>query len=298
LKTTHRLVLGVAGVPSAALLTVGVVVMATGSAARDVVIGILVVGMAATIATGVVVTLVLLRREAELARLQSEFVSRVSHDLRTPLTSIRMFAETLQLGRAVDPTSSRECLDALSAETDRLLGMVDRLLDWAKIESARRMYTPQRAPVAGIVDAALSACEPLRVQGDVTLECALPDDVPDVEVDPDAIVDALVNVIQNAYHYTPEHGKVIGVGVVVEGDRVEISVKDNGPGVPSNERRKIFERFYRGAAARVRRVQGTGLGLAMVRAVVKAHRGDVRVENNLPTGSVFTISLPMADRPR
>jgi two-component system phosphate regulon sensor histidine kinase PhoR len=176
--------------------------------------------------------------------------------------------------------------------------MVDRLLDWAKTERARRMYAPQRAPVAGIVDAALAACEPLRVQGDVTLACELPADVPDVEVDPDAIVDALVNVIQNAYHYTPERGKVIGVGVALEGERVEISVRDNGPGVPANERRKIFERFYRGAAARARRVQGTGLGLAMVRAVVKAHRGDVRVENNVPTGSVFTISLPIADRPR
>lgn len=297
LKTTHRLVIGVAGVPSAALLAVGILVMATGSAARDLVLGILIVGMAATVATGVVVTSVLLRREAELARMQSEFVSRVSHDLRTPLTSIRMFVETLSMGRALDPAATRECLDALSAETDRLLGMVERLLDWARIESARRVYAPRRASVASIVDAALASFEPQRVQGDVRVTREVPEDVPDIEVDPEAIVHALVNLVQNAYHYTPAR-KEIGVRVSVRDEQVEICVTDNGPGVAPSERNKIFERFYRGTAARTYNVRGTGLGLAMVRAVVNAHRGSVRVEPNEPKGSAFIIALPIAERPR
>lgn len=297
LKTTHRLVLGVAGVPSAALLTLGIIVWATGSAARDVVLGILIIGMAATVATGVVVTLILLRREAELARLQSEFVSRVSHDLRTPLTSIRMFVETLQLGRATDPETTRECLEALGRETARLLAMVDRLLDWARIESARRVYNTGRASVTTLVDKALAAFEPLRVQGSVSLTREVPADAPDVEVDTDALVQALVNLLQNAYHYTPED-KRIAVRVRQRGDKVEIAVADNGPGVAPDERSKIFERFYRGTAARALRVAGTGLGLAMVRAVVRAHRGSIRVEPNEPTGSVFIVELPIADRPR
>src|SRR5690242_19773013 len=145
LKTTTRLVLGVAGVPSAALLTLGIIVLFTGSAARDIVIGVLIIGIAATVATGTVVTSILLAREAELARMQSEFISRVSHDLRTPLTSIRMFVETLQLGRAKDPAVVSECLESLGSETERLLGMVDRLLDWARIESAQRIYEQRRA---------------------------------------------------------------------------------------------------------------------------------------------------------
>jgi two-component system phosphate regulon sensor histidine kinase PhoR len=297
LKTTHRLVLGVAGVPSAALLTLGIIVWATGSAARDVVVGILIIGMAATVATGVVVTSILLRREAELARLQSEFVSRVSHDLRTPLTSIRMFVETLQLGRASDPATTRECLDALGGETERLLAMVDRLLDWAKIESARRLYTARRAAVSTLVDRALAAFEPQRVQGQVAVTREVPEGLPDVEVDPDAIVEALVNLLQNAYHYTPTQ-KEIGVRVRQQQDKVEIAVSDNGPGVAPEERGKIFERFYRGAAARALRVAGTGLGLAMVRAVIGAHGGSIRVEANPAGGSVFTVVLPIADRPR
>jgi two-component system phosphate regulon sensor histidine kinase PhoR len=297
LKTTHRLVLGVAGVPSVSLLTLGIIVMATGSAARDVALGILIVGMAATVATGVVVTSVLLAREAELARLQSEFVSRVSHDLRTPLTSIKMFVETLQLGRAGDAATNREVLDALGTETDRLLGLVDRLLDWARIESARRMFSPGRAVVADIVDAALGALEPERVQGHVTVKRDVPDGLPDLEVDRDAIVNAVVNLVQNAYHYTGDQ-KEIAVAARVRDDRVEISVSDNGPGVSPAERGKIFERFYRGVQASTRRVSGTGLGLAMVRAVVKAHRGTVRVEENIPHGAVFTIALPIAEGPR
>jgi two-component system, OmpR family, phosphate regulon sensor histidine kinase PhoR len=297
LKTTTRLVLGVAGVPSAALLTVGIIVLSTGSAARDVVIGVLIIGMAATVVTGVVVTSILLAREAELARLQSEFVSRVSHDLRTPLTSIRMFVETLQLGRARDPAVVRECLDALGTETERLLAMVDRLLDWARIESARRMYHQRRASVRQIVDAALQALEPLRVQSDVTVTRVVPDGLPDVEVDPDAITEALVNILQNAYHYTPGR-KEIGLTVEVDHGEVQIRVSDNGPGVAPSERGKIFERFYRGAAARAQQIRGTGLGLAMVRAIVKAHRGSVRVAPNAPHGSVFTIALPIADQPR
>jgi len=297
LRNTTRLVIGVAGVPSAALLTLGVLVIATGYGARDVVVGIVIIGIAATVATGVVVASILLARETELARMQSEFVSRVSHDLRTPLTSIRMFVETLQMGRAPDPETTRECLEALSTETDRLLAMVDRLLDWSRIESARSLYHARRARVSDIVDDALRSFDALGVHGDMEVTRSMPDGLPDVEVDHDALVGAIVNLLQNAWHYTPEP-KRIGVAVRLRDDFIEIAVSDNGPGVAPSERSKIFERFYRGAAARALQVAGTGLGLAMVRAVVRAHSGDVRVENNQGGGSVFTIALPIADRPR
>ena len=298
LRTTTRLVLGVAGVPSAALLTLGIIVMATGYGARDVVFGILIMGMAATVATGVVVTSILLAREAELARLQSEFMSRVSHDLRTPLTSIRMFVETLQMGRASDPVTTRECLDALASETGRLLVMVDRLLDWARVESARRVYTSRRAAVKDIIDAALASFDSLRLQSDVTVTLDVPEKLPDVEVDAEAITGALVNLLQNAWYYTPESNKRIGLSVRIVDGEVHIAVSDNGPGVPSNERSKIFERFYRGAAAKALQVTGTGLGLTMVRAAVRAHRGTVRVDPNPGGGSIFTIALPIAETPR
>ncbi len=296
LRTTNRLVIYVAGVPSLALITVGILVMATGTGGRDVIMGILILGMALTVATAVVVSSILIAREAELARLQSEFVSRVSHDLRTPLTSIQMFVETLQLGRAKDPETAQACLDALGQETSRLLGLVDRLLDWARIESARRIYEPRRCRVTAVVQEALDAFELVRMQSEVEVERDVPNDLPDIDVDAKAIVDALGNVLQNAARYSKPPRKVCVRARLVNG-MVEVSVADNGPGVAPSERKKIFEKFYRGSAAKTQGIVGTGLGLAMVRAIVDAHRGSVRVEPNTPNGSVFIVSLPLADTP-
>ncbi|MDP3277760.1 MAG: ATP-binding protein [Deltaproteobacteria bacterium] len=297
LRTTHRLVLYVAGVPTLALISVGIIVTATGSAAREVVIGVLILGMALTVATGVVVTSILLQREARLARLQSEFVSRVSHDLRTPLTSIRMFVETLQLGRAQDPETTAECLDALGRESERLLSLVDRLLDWARIESASRLYEARRCTANTVLDEALQSVDSLRRQYDVTFVKEYTEGLPDIEVDAKAIVDALTNVLQNAVYYA-DAPRMVWIRTHVVGAMLEVAVADNGPGVPERERKKIFEKFYRGSAARSQGIKGTGLGLTMVRAIVNAHRGEVRVEANEPRGSVFVLSLPLADTPR
>lgn len=296
LRTTNRLVIYVAGVPSLALITVGIIVMATGTGGRDVIMGVLILGMALTVATAVVVSSILIAREAELARLQGEFVSRVSHDLRTPLTSIQMFVETLQLGRAKDPETTQACLDALGQETGRLLALVDRLLDWARIESARRIYEPRRCRASDVVNAALEAFEIVRIQGEIELTKDIPDGLPDIDVDAQAIVDALSNVLQNAARYSAPPRKIT-IGAKLVGDMVEVSVADNGPGIPANERGKIFEKFYRGTTARAMGIVGTGLGLAMVRAIVIAHRGTVRVESNTPNGSVFILALPLADAP-
>lgn len=296
LRTTNRLVIYVAGVPSLALITVGILVMATGTGGRDIIMGILIMGMALTVATAVVVSSILIAREAELARLQSEFVSRVSHDLRTPLTSIQMFVETLQLGRAKDPETAQACLDALGQETGRLLALVDRLLDWARIESARRIYEPRRCRVTAVIDEALEAFELVRMQSEVEVERDIPEGLPDIDVDAKAIVDALSNVLQNAARYSAPPRRITVRARLVEG-MVEVGVADNGPGVAPSERNKIFEKFYRGTAAKTQGIVGTGLGLAMVRAIVLAHRGSVRVEPNSPNGSVFILALPLADAP-
>jgi two-component system phosphate regulon sensor histidine kinase PhoR len=208
-----------------------------------------------------------------------------------------MFVETLQLGRAPDPETERECLDALGRESERLLSLVDRLLDWARIESARRLYEPRRSRVADVVDDSLRGFESLRMQFEVELERDVPEGLPDIDVDAKAIVDALTNVLQNAVHYSKAPRKV-SVRARLANGMVEVAIGDNGPGVPLAERKKIFEKFYRGSAARTLDVTGTGLGLAMVRAIVNAHRGSVRVESNTPTGSIFILTLPLADTPR
>src|SRR3954469_8023359 len=153
------LVLCFAVAPGALLLTVGALVLVFGHQVHDIVFGVLIMSLAATFIAGITATVVYVRRGTSLARLQAEFVQKVSHDLRTPLTSIKMFVETLQEGRLTDRDKIEECLDVLARETDRLTAMVERLLEWARMEAGKRAYEPEPIAVAKVIDSALEGLE-------------------------------------------------------------------------------------------------------------------------------------------
>ena len=140
LGQVYPLIIGFVIVPAALLLTVGVLILVLGSATREYVFGVLVLAAVSTTIIGVIATLTVLYREARVSRLQTDFVNKVSHDLRTPLTSIRMFVETLQLGRLPEPERQREALSVIALETARLSALINRLLDWARMESGKRSY--------------------------------------------------------------------------------------------------------------------------------------------------------------
>jgi two-component system phosphate regulon sensor histidine kinase PhoR len=238
-----------------------------------------------------------LYREAYLSRLQTDFVNKVSHDLRTPLTSIRMFVETLQLGRLADPERQAEALAIISSETERLSALIARLLDWARMESGKRSYDFRRQPVGPVVDDALRAVEPQRLQTGAQVTRELPGGLPFVYVDRDALADALVDLLQNAFKYTgPE--KRIAVMARAAGPNVEIVVEDNGPGIPGADQKRIFDKFYRGTDPLERTIEGSGLGLSMVKHVVEAHGGKVSVRSELGKGAAFTVLLPAAEDPK
>jgi len=234
-----------------------------------------------------------LYREARLARLQTDFVNKVSHDLRTPLTSIRMFVETLQMGRLPDPARQAEALAIIADETARLSQLISRLLDWARMESGRRRYVLEPADVADVVDEALDAFEPqlLNHPADVRREVAR--GLPRVRADRKALVDALLNLLQNAYKYTgPE--KRIAVSARAEGPTVLVTVSDNGPGIPATDHKRIFDKFYRAKDPLDRTIEGSGLGLSMVKHIVQAHGGRITVASQPGAGAAFTIALPAA----
>ena len=192
--------------PSALLLTVGVMVLVLGHQSKDVVLGVMTLTLSGTLVAGIVFTFWYVRRATSLAHLQTEFVQKVSHDLRTPLTSISMFVETLQSGRLTDRDKIQECLDVLSVETQRLSAMVERLLKWASMEAGKRRYNPMHARPEQLIEGALQALEPqvqlLRLEGQIDVEREVADHLPFVDVDVDAMTEALLNLLQNALHYS------------------------------------------------------------------------------------------------
>jgi two-component system phosphate regulon sensor histidine kinase PhoR len=294
------LVLCFAVLPGMLIISVGILVLVFGHQPHDFVFGTLIVSLAVAFVAGITATVLYVRRGTSLARLQAEFVQKVSHDLRTPLTSIRMFVETLQGGRLTDPERVRECLEVLSQETGRLTAMVERLLKWARMEAGKRTYLVQAVSVSTLIETALQGLEAQvllhPVDGELFIEKELSTPTPLVEVDADAMSEALLNLLQNAVRYTGR-SKKIKMSCQAQEREVIISVSDNGPGIARHEHRRIFEKFYRVVDPANPHVEGSGLGLAIVHHVVRAHRGRITVESDLGRGATFRIILPAFPAP-
>jgi len=296
MKVRHivLLIVGFVFLPAALLLAVGILILVYGSVPRDYLFGTLILSFVATTLVGGILTTVVLAREARVAKLQTDFVNKVSHELRTPLTSIRMFVETLQLGRIQDPERQREALEIVADETARLSGLITRLLDWARMESGRRTYRLSRQPVAPIIDRALEALAPqlLLQPAEVVREVA--PDLPPVLADREALAEAILNLLNNALKYTGPSKRIV-VGAATDGSSgVWIRVSDNGPGIADHEQKRIFQKFYRARDPLSRGIEGTGLGLAMVKHIVQGHGGRITVRSEVGQGASFGIWLPAA----
>ncbi len=297
LRRIYPLIIGFVVVPAALMLTVGILILVFGSAAKDILFGVLIVSLVATTLIGVTATLVILYREAYLSRLQSDFVNKVSHDLRTPLTSIRMFVETLQLGRLSDPVRQEEALGIIAQETARLSGLIGRLLDWARMESGKLRYELKAERPEAVVDAALSAFEPQLMIQPAEVTRSIEPGLPDILADKAALSEALLDLLQNAHKYTGPLKK-IKVSARRNGPIVYIAVSDNGPGITRPDQKRIFDKFYRAKDPLDRTIEGSGLGLAMVKHIVRAHYGKIAVSSEVGQGATFTIALPAVEAPK
>lgn len=281
-------------VPTSLLLSIGVVLLFLGEAKVNVLMGILVLALSGAAATGVVLVWVFVRKEANLSRLQNDFVSKVSHELRTPLTSIRLFAETLALRRA-DPEAERKCIDGLERETTRLQALIDRLLDWGRMESGHREFDLQDTDVRSVVDVAVSSVRPMIERVRAELEVTIDDGVGPIMADRVAMIDALLNLLTNACKYGGNPAR-IALHVSQAGRFVRIAVQDNGKGIPVTEHKRIFLKFYRVDDRLAREQEGSGLGLSIVKHVMRAHQGKVEVKSAPGQGSVFTLVVPLAEK--
>jgi signal transduction histidine kinase/tetratricopeptide (TPR) repeat protein len=234
------------------------------------------------------------RREVLMAEMRSQFVSSVSHELKTPLTAIRMFAETLRLGRSKDPAAQMEYLDTIVNESERLTRLLNNVLDFSKIEQGKRTYHLSPASLPEIVRTAARAMEyPLKQQG-FALDIQIDEGLPQIRVDPDAIEQAVLNLLSNAMKYSGDSRR-IDLKAQRHGDCAVIQVIDRGVGIDPKDQARIFEKFYRVPTRENQSLPGTGLGLSLVAHIAKAHGGSVRVESAPGKGSTFSVLLPLKD---
>jgi len=235
------------------------------------------------------------RRELHLSRLKSDFVANVSHELKTPLALIRLFAETLELGRATSEEKARQYYRVINKESQRLTQLINNILDFSRIEAGRKHYRFVPTDLAAVVREVLEAYRfPIEQQG-FTLEVQIAEDLPEVAVDPEAISQALLNLVNNAIKYSPNE-KFLRLEVRKEGERVLVLVTDRGIGVPRGDVKRIFEKFYRAENSLVHETKGSGLGLALVQHIMEAHGGSVEVVSSPGRGSTFTLALPLRGR--
>ncbi len=226
-------------------------------------------------------------RELAFARMQAAFVAGVSHELKTPLTAIKMYADLLALGLAKDPAAATR---TLVAEGDRLNRLIDRVLDFARIQRGSRTYNTARVDVAEIVSEALAILDPSVQEGGFHVTVEHEEGLPPVRADRDALLQVVLNLVSNAMKYSGD-SRTLTIAVRRSGDKhVAIAVADRGIGVSKRERSRIFEPFQRAVPADG--PAGSGLGLALVREYVTAHGGEIQVESEVGVGSTFTVLWP------
>jgi len=231
-------------------------------------------------------------RELRMAEMRSQFIASVSHELKTPLTAIRIFAETLGMGRLKDAQAKREYLDTIVNESHRLTRLLNNVLDFSKIEKGKRGYRKELISLSNIVNAAVQATQYPLTQHDFHLNVNMEDELPDLRVDRDAIEQAILNLLSNAMKYAGASNR-IDLRVQRRADYIVIEVSDQGIGIDPAQQKRIFEKFYRVPSAHNQRIPGTGLGLALVLHIVQAHDGQVEVRSALGQGSTFSIHLPV-----
>jgi signal transduction histidine kinase len=246
--------------------------------------GILIFGLALTIRA--------VSHELELARMKSDFVSTVSHEFKSPLTSIRQIVEMLHSGRVPSEERRRQYYDVLLEQSERLALLTENILNLARIEEGRKKFEFEKTDPAALLQEIVSSMQDRVRHEGFSIELEIKKGLPLIMLDRVAITQAIANLMDNAVKYSGESRRII-VSASAEGRFAQIAVRDFGIGIRKEDQDKVFERFFRGGDELTRTVKGSGLGLTLVKEIVEAHQGTVHSESEPGKGSTFFIRLPL-----
>jgi two-component system phosphate regulon sensor histidine kinase PhoR len=229
-----------------------------------------------------------IRREMELVKAKSDFVSNVSHELRTPLALIRMFGETLEMGRVKSDEKKQEYYSTIVKESERLTRLINNILDFSKMEAGKKQYKFQDADINAIVSSVMHTYSFHLQNEGFTPIVELANNLPLISIDAEAVTEAVINLIDNAIKYSGDE-KYLRVRTRQTDSAIAVEVEDHGVGIAEEHRKKIFDTFYRVGTALVHNTKGSGLGLSLVKHIMDAHGGRVEVESAVGKGSVFRL---------
>jgi signal transduction histidine kinase len=246
---------------------------------------------------GVIALIEDISERRRLEEIRRDFVANVSHELKTPLALVRMFGEMLQSGRVASEAKRKEYLEIIVRESERLSNLIENVLDFAKVDRGRKAYEFAEGDVGAAVGRAAGVYRYRAERDGVDLAVEVEANLPPARIDERAIQLAVINLVDNALKYA-SRSKVVTISAQRQGDSIAIRVTDTGPGVPSDERERIFERFVRGASASLVEgekeapVRGSGIGLALVKHIAESHGGRAWVESAVGQGSTFIVTIP------
>ena len=241
---------------------------------------------------GALINLWTLSRQWRMAQLRNEFAQHISHELKKPLTSIRMFSEMLKTGRVPDEGKKKEYYNIISSESEKLTYLANNVLDFARIEMGRKSFNFERKDIGRVTGETVERFKTYMIDEPRSVTIDIREEVPPVKIDEGAVSQAIMNLLTNAAKYSPAGSEIrVNVGRVEKEALVEVI--DQGIGIPKSEQEKIFSRFYRVSQSEVSEIEGSGLGLSLVKYIAEAHNGRVKVESEQGKGSKFSLVLPI-----
>ena len=246
------------------------------------------------LAMGLFFTMHIINKELALSKMKSDFISTVSHEFKSPLTSIRQMSEMLFNERIKKESRKKEYYEIMLEQSERLSHLIDNILDFSKIEEGEKVFRFENTDLTESIDHVTSVFQKSVANEGFSVSSSIPQILPELQVDKEAIQQVLYNLLDNAYKYSGE-SRIIEVIAEATGDSVKISIKDHGIGILHDDQNKIFDRFFRGGNELTRSVKGSGIGLTIVKRIIEAHNGTVSLESTPGKGSTFTVSITMND---